>query len=164
MTATAAGIRELVAAGDRAAAAEAAGRLIADGFGQPVAAVELTVDEYSLNSVSGRVHFADGHTEFFKFHAEEGEERFVVIQGEPEVLSATFGPDEGAVGHRGGEAVGAGRVPADGARVEHLGLGDRPADHMALEAGPDGLDFGQLRHRQRRLSRAEAAPGPAVRQ
>jgi hypothetical protein len=74
---TAAGIRELVAAGDRAAAAEAAGRLIADGFGQPVAAVELTVDEYSLNSVSGRVRFTDGHTEFFKFHAEEGEERSV---------------------------------------------------------------------------------------
>lgn len=37
-----------------------------------MAAAELTVDEYSLNSVSGRVRFTDGHTEFFKFHAEEG--------------------------------------------------------------------------------------------
>jgi hypothetical protein len=77
LTETSAGIRELVAAGDRGGAAEAAGRLIAEGFGQPVAAVELTVDEYSLNSVSGRVRFTDGHTEFFKFHAEEGEERSV---------------------------------------------------------------------------------------
>jgi hypothetical protein len=71
------GIRGLVAAGDSGAAAQAAGRLIAATFGLPVASVELTVDAYSLNSVSGRVHFADGHTEFFKFHAEEGEERTV---------------------------------------------------------------------------------------
>lgn len=72
--ATAAAIRSLVAAGDRDSAAAAAGRLIAESFGLPVAAVELTVDEYSLNSVSGRVRFTDGHAEFFKFHAEEGEE------------------------------------------------------------------------------------------
>jgi hypothetical protein len=71
------GIRGLVAAGDSGAAAQAAGRLIAATFGLPVDSVELTVDAYSLNSVSGRVHFADGHTEFFKFHAEEGEERTV---------------------------------------------------------------------------------------
>jgi hypothetical protein len=75
--ATAARIRSLVAAGDRDAAAAAAGQLIAASFGLPVAAVELTVDEYSLNSVSGRVRFTDGHTEFFKFHAEEGEEETV---------------------------------------------------------------------------------------
>jgi hypothetical protein len=64
----------MVAAGDRAAAAAAAAQLIDGSFGLPVAAVELTVDEYSLNSVSGRVRFADRHTEFFKFHAEAGEE------------------------------------------------------------------------------------------
>jgi hypothetical protein len=75
--ATAAGIRSLVAAGDRDAAAAAAGQLIAASFGLPVAAVELTTDEYSLNSVSGRVRFTDGHTEFFKFHQEEGEEETV---------------------------------------------------------------------------------------
>ena len=71
---TAAGIRALVAAGDRDGAAAAAGQLIAGTFGMAVAGVELTVDEYSLNSVSGRVRFAGGRTEFFKFHAEEGEE------------------------------------------------------------------------------------------
>jgi NAD(P)-dependent dehydrogenase (short-subunit alcohol dehydrogenase family) len=49
--ATASGIRSLVAAGDRDSAAAAAGHLIAASFGLPVAAVELTVDEYSLNSV-----------------------------------------------------------------------------------------------------------------
>jgi hypothetical protein len=47
--ATAAGIRSLVAAGDRDSAAAAAGQLIAASFGLPVARVELTVDEYSLN-------------------------------------------------------------------------------------------------------------------
>jgi hypothetical protein len=77
LPATAAGIRSLVAAGDQEPAAAAAGRLIADSFGLAVAAVELTVDEYSLNSVSGRVRFTDGHTEFFKFHVEEGEEETV---------------------------------------------------------------------------------------
>jgi hypothetical protein len=71
---TAAGIRAMVAAGDRDGAAAGAAQLIAGTFGMAVAGVELTVDEYSLNSVSGRVRFADGRTEFFKFHAEEGEE------------------------------------------------------------------------------------------
>jgi hypothetical protein len=42
-----------------------------------VAGVELTLDEYSLNSVSGRVRFADGDLLFFKFHSEEGEEAHV---------------------------------------------------------------------------------------
>jgi hypothetical protein len=81
--ASAAGIRMLVRSGDRAAAATAAGKLIEDSFGLPVSSVELTVDEYSLNSVSGRVRFADGHVEFFKFHQEEGEE-----QGVPEYYRA----------------------------------------------------------------------------
>lgn len=70
-------IRALIQAGERGRAAAAAAALIAETFGLPVASAELTLDEYSLNSVSGRVHFADGHTEFFKFHAEEGEEATV---------------------------------------------------------------------------------------
>ncbi|SDS39214.1 hypothetical protein [Microlunatus soli] len=43
------------------------------------AVVELrfTSDEYSLNSVSGRVRFGDGPERFFKFHAEEGEDEHV---------------------------------------------------------------------------------------
>ena len=67
-------IRALVRAGAIDQAAAAAAGLITEAFGWPVAAVELTLDEYSLNSVSGRVRFADGHLLFFKFHSEEGEE------------------------------------------------------------------------------------------
>jgi hypothetical protein len=70
-------IRALIRAGETALAAQAAADLIAETFGLPVASAELTLDEYSLNSVSGRVRFADGHTEFFKFHQEEGEEAHV---------------------------------------------------------------------------------------
>jgi hypothetical protein len=70
-------IRALIRSGETRLAAAAAADLIAGTFGLPVASAELTLDEYSLNSVSGRVHFADGHTEFFKFHAEEGEEATV---------------------------------------------------------------------------------------
>ena len=67
-------IKALVKAGDVEQAALVTGALIAEVFGLQVASVELTLDEYSLNSVSGRVRFEDGHTEFFKFHQEEGEE------------------------------------------------------------------------------------------
>jgi hypothetical protein len=55
-------IRELIRAGEPGRAARAAADLIAGTFGLPVASAELTLDEYSLNSVSGRVRFADGHT------------------------------------------------------------------------------------------------------
>lgn len=70
-------IRALVRAGAIGPAADTAAALITEAFGLPVAAIELTLDEYSLNSVSGRVRFADGHLEFFKFHSEEGEEAHV---------------------------------------------------------------------------------------
>ncbi|HEX3488439.1 MAG TPA: hypothetical protein VHU92_03830, partial [Streptosporangiaceae bacterium] len=70
-------IRALVQAGAIDQAAGAAADLITEAFGRPVAGVELTLDEYSLNSVSGRVRFADGDLLFFKFHSEEGEEAHV---------------------------------------------------------------------------------------
>jgi hypothetical protein len=70
-------IRALIQSRETRRAAVAAADLIAETFGLPVASAELTLDEYSLNSVSGRVHFTDGHTEFFKFHQEEGEEATV---------------------------------------------------------------------------------------
>jgi len=70
-------IRALIQSGETGQAAAAAAALIAGTFRLPVASVELTLDEYSLNSVSGRVHFTDGHAEFFKFHQEEGEEAVV---------------------------------------------------------------------------------------
>jgi len=67
-------IKSLVVAGDIEQAVLVIGELITEVFGLQVASVELTLDEYSLNSVSGRVSFGDGHIEFFKFHQEEGEE------------------------------------------------------------------------------------------
>jgi hypothetical protein len=70
-------VRDLVRAGALDQAADAAADLITQAFGRPVAGVELTLDEYSLNSVSGRVRFADGDLLFFKFHSEEGEEAHV---------------------------------------------------------------------------------------
>ena len=51
-------IRALVQAGALDQAAGTAAGLITEAFGLPVAAVELTLDEYSLNSVSGRVRYA----------------------------------------------------------------------------------------------------------
>jgi hypothetical protein len=80
-------IRALIAAGQTGPAGAAAGDLIAETFGLPVAAAELTLDAYSLNSVSGRVRFADGHTEFFKFHQEEGEEAGVTEYYRAQVLA-----------------------------------------------------------------------------
>ena len=96
-------------------------------------------------------------------HAQVGEERLVVIQGEPHVLAAAFGAGERAADHRGGEAGRASGVTADGARVQHRGGGDGPAEHVAFEARADGLDLGQLRHRRRRPSRAAAARNRAAR-
>lgn len=74
---TTATIRQLVGDGDRSGAATAVARMIEAGTGRTVGSVTLTLDEYSLNSVSGRVRFTDGQVEFFKFHHEEGEERNV---------------------------------------------------------------------------------------
>jgi hypothetical protein len=48
-------IRALIAAGQTRRAALAAADLIAGTFGVPVVSAELTLDEYSLNSVSGSV-------------------------------------------------------------------------------------------------------------
>jgi len=67
--APAAEIRSLLRAGKPSAAAVLAARLIAS--------VEFTLDEYSLNSVSGRVHLGVGTVRFFKFHQEESEEAHV---------------------------------------------------------------------------------------
>ena len=46
----------------------------------------------------------------------------------------------------GGEVGGAGQVPADRARVQHLDGRDGAAGHPALQAAADGLDLGQFRH------------------
>lgn len=74
---SAAAIQRMIRVGDHDGAASAVGALVEAGCGRAVGSVTLTLDEYSLNSVSGRVRFEDGSVEFFKFHHEEGEERNV---------------------------------------------------------------------------------------
>ena len=66
-------LRNLVAAGDRDAAASLLAVAIESLVGESVAKVLVTSDEYSLNSVSGTAFLGGGDTCFFKFHVEEGE-------------------------------------------------------------------------------------------
>jgi hypothetical protein len=60
---------------------QAAGRVATEAlratFDLDVADLAFTQDEYSLNSVSGKVSLTDGRTFFFKFHHEDGEEENV---------------------------------------------------------------------------------------
>jgi hypothetical protein len=79
-------------------------------------------------------------------HSQVREERFRVVQGEPEVLAAPFGAQERATGHRGGEPVRAGNVTAHRPRVEDLGGRDRAAYDMAFNPGADSLDLRQFGH------------------
>ena len=89
------------------------------------------------------VRFPDEH---LAAHAEVGEHRFCVVEGEPEVLAPAFGALEVAAGHGGGEAKRPRGITAHRARVEHLHVLDRAADDEALQALADGLDLGQFRH------------------
>ena len=63
-------------------------------------------------------------------------------------------------GERGDEAGGAAVVAAHGPGVQHLDGVDGAAEDVALEAGPDDLDLGELGHRLRRRLR----PCPTARQ
>jgi hypothetical protein len=74
------------------------------------------------------------------------EKRFGVVQGEPEVFAAPFGPEKRAARHRGGEPVRAGDVSAHRPRVEDLGRRDRATHDVAFNPGADGLDLRQFRH------------------
>lgn len=70
-------IPQLLRSGEAEAAADEVGAALGEMFGLDVADVRFTQDEYSLNSVSGRVWLNDGKTYFFKFHQEEGEQEKV---------------------------------------------------------------------------------------
>jgi hypothetical protein len=72
--------------------------------------------------------------------------RRTTAKGEPEVLAASFGAQERAVGHGGGEPVRAGGVTAHRARVKHLGCRDRAPHDMVLKPGADSLNLRQFRH------------------
>ena len=92
--APAAEIRALLLAGKPSAAAALAARVIAAAFQLDVRSVEFTLDEYSLNSVCGRVALADGTARFFKFHQEETEESNVAEYYRTELLAAAGLPVE----------------------------------------------------------------------
>ncbi len=88
-------------------------------------------------------------------HAEVGEQgvlghrrraRRPYRHGQPQVLAAAARAGDGEPAGGGGEVVGAGRVPPDRARVQHLGRADGAADDMPFQAPADDLDLGQLRH------------------
>jgi len=58
-------------------ASEKLQQLIADVTGIEAVSLQINRDQYSLNSLNGRVVLADGRTLFFKFHHEEGEEHTI---------------------------------------------------------------------------------------
>lgn len=72
-----AAIRRLLASGEEQRAGELVVELVRDALALEVETVRFTMDEYSLNSVSGRLGLRDGRVVFFKFHQEDGEERHV---------------------------------------------------------------------------------------
>jgi len=69
--------RELVLAGKRDEAAVLVAQMLMPKLTRAIDRVSINSDEYSLNSVSGRVHFADESDAFFKFHVEEEESEHV---------------------------------------------------------------------------------------
>ena len=77
MNASSALIPALLKRGDPEAAVHEATVALHEAFGLEVVDVRFTQDEYSLNSVSGRVVIADGTAYFFKFHQENGEQENV---------------------------------------------------------------------------------------
>ena len=65
---------------------------------------------------------------------------------QPQVLAAPVRGGERAAGQGGDEVLGALEVPPDGPRVVHLDGGHRAPGDPLLQAAPDHLDLGQLRH------------------
>jgi hypothetical protein len=79
-------------------------------------------------------------------HPQVGEERFTVVEVEPQVLAAAFGTGERAACHGGGEALGTGGIAADRTRVQHRGHIYGAAHDVQAQPGADSLNLGQLRH------------------
>ena len=161
-------IRALVQAGALDQAADAAADLITEAFGRRVAGIELTLDEYSLNSVSGRVRFADGDLLFFKFHSEEGEEAHVSEYYRAQLLADAGLPVELPL-HLAGQ-------PGRQIALYELRTEPRKADVCAeLERGDGRLPAGLAAARcaldrvtgevaLRTLRPGQAGPSPAIHQ
>ncbi len=69
--------RQLTRQGDWQAAADKLTQLISEVTGCDASGLTINRDQYSLNSLNGRVNLDNGQTYFFKYHHEEGEESTV---------------------------------------------------------------------------------------
>jgi hypothetical protein len=79
-------------------------------------------------------------------HAQVGQHRLTIVQGEPEVLTAAFGLLKRTAGHGGLEPGRAPWVAADGSRVHDPGSLHRPSHGVPFKARTDGLNLGKLGH------------------
>ncbi len=69
--------RRLTLAGEWQAACEKLRQLISEVTGVQALDIVINQDQYSLNSLNGRVALADGRSLFFKYHHEEGEDQTI---------------------------------------------------------------------------------------
>lgn len=69
--------RRLTQQGEWHQAGEKLLQLIQEVTGVAATSLNINRDQYSLNSLNGRVMLADGRTLFFKYHHEEGEEQTI---------------------------------------------------------------------------------------
>jgi hypothetical protein len=75
-----------------------------------------------------------------------GHQGVAAVQRQPQVLAPAAGRDQRAAAQRGGEVDRPGGVSPYRAGVEDLDGTDGVPHDMALEAGTDDLDLGQLGH------------------
>ena len=93
-------------------------------------------------------------------HAQVAHQREVAaVEREPEVLAPPAGRRHPAPGEPALEVGRPGRVPAHGARVQHLGVEHGAPGHPAVEPAPHHLDLGQLGHQASAGSAASVAGG-----
>lgn len=69
--------RTLARAGEWQQASDKLRQLIGEVTGTQALTLQINRDQYSLNSLNGRVSLADGRTLFFKYHHEEGEDHTI---------------------------------------------------------------------------------------
>lgn len=78
--------RSRALAGDAPGARDLVRQLVAEVTGRGVRELVINEDQYSLNSVNGRLELDDGGRYFFKFHSEEGEDATITEYYNAELL------------------------------------------------------------------------------
>src|SRR5215213_10038988 len=116
------------------------------------AELRLAVGEAEPNARIRRIGCVAAFQPELTTHAQVREQRIAVDEGQPEILSSTSRLGEGPSGQCRLEIVLAWKVPADGACVQHLYLGDRASGDGGGETSSDGLDLGQFRHPPQRAA------------